>query len=231
MDNVILKAQAINKNFISGNERLEILKNLDLEVTAGEWVCILGPSGSGKSTLLHILGGLDKPDSGSVSINHTCLDNISSENLSEIRNQKIGFVFQFHHLLPEFNVIENVAMPLLIGNQSHTNAFKQAEIALKDINFWERRFARPLELSGGEKQKVALARALVINPIIILADEPTGNLDATSTTNLLSLLKRINQEKKVTILTVTHNPCVVEYATRQLWLRNGKLQEKHNEKM
>ncbi len=226
MENIILKAQAINKNFVSGNEHLEILKNLDLEVSAGEWVCILGPSGSGKSTLLHILGGLDKPDSGSISVNHTDLNNISSENLSEIRNQQIGFVFQFHHLLPEFNVMENVAMPLLIGNHSREQAFYQAETVLKDIDFWERREARPLELSGGEKQRVALARALVTNPIIVLADEPTGNLDTTSTTNLLSLLKKINQEKKVTILTVTHNPSVVEYATRQLWLRNGKLQEK-----
>jgi lipoprotein-releasing system ATP-binding protein len=226
MENIILKAQAINKNFISGNEHLEILKNLDLEVNAGEWVCILGPSGSGKSTLLHILGGLDKPDSGQVSVNHTSFNSVTPENLSEIRNQQIGFIFQFHHLLPEFNVIENVAMPLLIGNSSREQAFKQAESALKDIDFWERRQARPMELSGGEKQRVALARALVTNPIIVLADEPTGNLDAMSTTNLLSLLKKINQDKKVTILTVTHNPSVVEYATRQLWLRNGKLQEK-----
>jgi lipoprotein-releasing system ATP-binding protein len=227
MENTILKAEALIKTFISGNEHLEILKNLDLEVIAGEWVCILGPSGSGKSTLLHILGGLDKPDAGSVTINHTNLKNIKQEDISEIRNQQIGFVFQFHHLLPEFNVIENVAMPLLIGGNNRDQAFQQAEATLKEIGFWERREARPFELSGGEKQRVALARALVINPIIVLADEPTGNLDATSTDALLSLLKKLNQDKKVTILTVTHNPSVVEYASRRLWLRNGKLQDKN----
>lgn len=225
MDNSILVAENLTKTFISGNERLEVLKGLDLNVKAGEWVCILGPSGTGKSTLLHILGGLDNADAGSVSINHTNLSQANQANLSEIRNQQIGFVFQFHHLLPEFNVLENVALPLLIAGISRSEAFHQAENTLKDIGFWERRFARPSILSGGEKQRVALARALVTNPMIVLADEPTGNLDTTNTEILLSLLKKINQEKKVTILTVTHNPQVVEYASRKLWLKNGKLFE------
>lgn len=225
MNNSILVAENLTKTFISGNERLEVLKGLDLDVKAGEWVCILGPSGTGKSTLLHILGGLDNADSGSVSINHTNLAQTNQENLSQIRNRQIGFVFQFHHLLPEFNVLENVAMPLLISGIKHGQAFNQAENILKDIGFWERRLARPAILSGGEKQRVALARALVTNPMIILADEPTGNLDATNTEILLTLLKKINQEKQVTILTVTHNPYVVEYASRKLWLKNGKLFE------
>jgi lipoprotein-releasing system ATP-binding protein len=225
MENTILKAENITKTFISGSERLEVLKNVDLEVNAGEWVCILGPSGTGKSTLLHILGGLDLPDTGSVMVNHTNLQSINHEQLSEIRNKHIGFVFQFHHLLPEFNVLENVAMPLFIAGFNHNQAFEQAENTLKDIGFWERRSSRTTELSGGEKQKVALARALVTNPIIVLADEPTGNLDITNTESLLLTLQRINQEKKVTILTVTHNQHVVDYATRKLWLKNGKLNE------
>lgn len=223
MEDLILKATNITKTFISGNEKLEILKGVDLEVKTGEWVCILGPSGSGKSTLLHILGGLEVADAGSVMLNHQELTNISPTELSKIRNRQIGFVFQFHHLLPEFNVIENVAMPLLIGDYSHHEAYQQAEAVLKELNFWERRHARPSELSGGEKQKVALARALVINPVIILADEPTGNLDADNTIILLSLLKKLNQEKKLTILTVTHNQQVTEYASRKLILKNGKL--------
>jgi len=225
MESSILKAEALTKTFISGNERLEILKGLDLDVKAGEWLCILGPSGTGKSTLLHILGGLDYADTGSVIINHTNVEEINSEQTSELRNRQIGFVFQFHHLLPEFNVLENVAMPLLIGGTKRDDAFNRAEFTLKELGFWERRLARPTILSGGEKQRVALARALVINPIIVLADEPTGNLDATNTESLLTLLKKINQEKQVTILTVTHNPSVVEYASRKLWLRNGKLWE------
>lgn len=225
MENTILKAEAVTKTFISGSERLEVLKNIDLEVQKGEWLCILGPSGSGKSTLLHILGGLDNPDSGSVTINHTNLKKINPDQVSEIRNRQIGFVFQFHHLLPEFNVMENIAMPLLIGGENRETAFKRAEAILQEINFWERRYERPSVLSGGEKQRVALARALVINPIIVLADEPTGNLDATSTESLLTLLKNLNQNKKVTILTVTHNPNVVNFASRRLWLKNGKLQE------
>jgi lipoprotein-releasing system ATP-binding protein len=225
MNNSILVAENITKTFVSGNERLEVLKGLNLDVKTGEWLCILGPSGTGKSTLLHILGGLDNADSGSVSINHTDLAQTDQKNLSEIRNRQIGFVFQFHHLLPEFNVLENVAMPLLIGGVKRDEAFSQAENTLKEIEFWERRAARPAILSGGEKQRVALARALVINPMIILADEPTGNLDATNTEILLTLLQKINQEKKATILTVTHNPSVVEYASRKLWLRNGKLWE------
>lgn len=223
MEEIILKATNITKTFISGNEKLEILKGVDLEVKTGEWLCILGPSGSGKSTLLHILGGLEVADAGSVTLNHQELTNINPTELSKIRNRKIGFVFQFHHLLPEFNVIENVAMPLLIGGCAHFEAYQQAEAVLKELNFWERRHARPSELSGGEKQKVALARALVINPVIILADEPTGNLDADNTIILLSLLKKLNQEKKLTILTVTHNQQVTEYASRKLILKNGKL--------
>jgi lipoprotein-releasing system ATP-binding protein len=221
MDTTILKAEGITKSFISGNEHLEVLRNTDLTVNTGEWLCILGPSGSGKSTLLHILGGLDFADSGSVTVNHTTLKNTSNN----IRNQEIGFVFQFHHLLPEFNVLENVAMPLLIGGIKHTDAYKRAEDTLQEITFWERRFARPNELSGGEKQRVALARALVINPIIILADEPTGNLDAASSEALLKLLKKLNVEKKLTVLTVTHNSNVMEFASRKLWLKNGKLFE------
>lgn len=225
MKDTILKAENITKTFISGNETLPILQDINLEVKTSDWVCILGPSGSGKSTLLHILGGLDFPDQGKVTINHTPLEHKNYEELAKIRNQYLGFVFQFHHLLPEFNVLENVAMPLLINGLNKKAAFAQAEQTLQEINFWERRMARPTELSGGEKQKVAVARALVTNPVIILADEPTGNLDAANSEALLTLLKTLNQTKQITILSVTHNQNVVNYATRKLWLKNGKLIE------
>jgi len=223
MEDTILKALAITKSFISGNERLDVLKNIDLEVKSGEWLCIVGPSGSGKSTLLHILGGLDNADSGTVTLNHSNFTSIKADEVSHIRNRDIGFVFQFHHLLPEFNVIENVAMPLLINGTNRDESFKRADNILKEIGFSERGKARPSELSGGEKQRVALARALVINPLIILADEPTGNLDAANTDILLNILQKLNQEKKTTILTVTHNPNVVEFTSRKLLLKNGKL--------
>lgn len=222
-NNVILKAENISKSFISGTERLEVLKGIDLEIKTGEWVCILGPSGSGKSTLLHILGGLDTSDTGYVKLDNINLMEIEQDKVFELRNRAIGFVFQFHHLLPEFNVLENVALPLLIGGVDKNTAFSRAQEILAEINFLDRIKARATELSGGEKQKVALARALVTNPLIILADEPTGNLDATSTNMLLELFQKLNREKKVTILVVTHNPKVAEYANRRLWLKNGKL--------
>ncbi len=222
-NNVILKAENISKAFISGNERLEVLKCIDLEINAGEWLCILGPSGSGKSTLLHILGGLDTSDTGYVKLNNINFMEIDQDKVSELRNHSIGFIFQFHHLLPEFNVLENVALPLLIGGLDKDTAFRRAQQILAEINFLDRIRARATELSGGEKQKVALARALVTNPLIILADEPTGNLDTTGTQMLLELFQKINQEKKATILIVTHNPKVAEYANRRLWLKNGKL--------
>ncbi len=223
MSEIILKAQSITKSFVSGNERLDVLKSVDLEVKSGEWLCIVGPSGSGKSTLLHILGGLDNTDAGSVILNHNNFSTASQIEISNIRNRQIGFVFQFHHLLPEFNVIENVAMPLLIGGINRDDAFNRAQDILQEISFTSRSHARPSELSGGEKQRVALARALVINPLIILADEPTGNLDAVNTEILLTILQKLNKEKQTTILTVTHNPNVVEYASRKLLLKNGKL--------
>lgn len=222
-NNVILKAENISKAFISGNERLEVLKSIDLEINAGEWLCILGPSGSGKSTLLHILGGLDTSDTGYVKLDNINFMEIDQDKVSELRNRSIGFIFQFHHLLPEFNVLENVALPLLIGGTDKDTAFRRAQQILAEINFLDRIRARATELSGGEKQKVALARALVTNPLIILADEPTGNLDTTSTQMLLELFQKLNQEKKATILIVTHNPKVAEYANRRLWLKNGKL--------
>ncbi|MEO0132181.1 MAG: ABC transporter ATP-binding protein [candidate division WOR-3 bacterium] len=223
MNSTILQAVNISKTFVSGNEKLEVLKDISLEVQVGEWLCILGPSGSGKSTLLHILGGLDRPDSGIVKINNVLISNLEPDKICEVRNRSIGFVFQFHHLLPEFNVIENVALPLLIRGVPKDSAFRHAEKILSDLDFNNRTQASITELSGGERQKVALARALVIDPLIILADEPTGNLDVTNTEMLLGLFKKINQEKQVTIITVTHNQNLVAFAHRKLFLKNGKL--------
>jgi lipoprotein-releasing system ATP-binding protein len=224
-NNPILYAENICKTFISGTEKLEVLKNITLEIKTGEWVCIFGPSGSGKSTLLHILGGLDRPDTGIVKIHNYIINTMNNDEICETRNRIVGFVFQFHHLLPEFTVLENVALPLLIRGVLKKEALRLAENMLTELNFWQRRNAGITELSGGEKQKVALARALVTNPLILLADEPTGNLDTTSAEMLLGLFKKIKNDRKITIITVSHNQKLAELADRKLYLRNGELFE------
>lgn len=220
----VIQAQDIQKTFELGPERLEVLKGINLTIHSGEMIGLLGPSGSGKSTLLNILGGLDRPTQGTVILDSTHLFEFSDEKLSEIRNKKIGFIFQFHHLLPEFNVLENTIMPLLIAGVPKPEAIDKGMKVLTDIEFVHRLKHRPAQLSGGEKQKVAVARALVNNPLIVLADEPTGNLDRASAEMLLDLLKRLNQAKGITILIVTHNEMVANFVHKRYYLRDGKLQ-------
>ncbi|MDH5683840.1 MAG: ABC transporter ATP-binding protein [candidate division WOR-3 bacterium] len=224
-DSPVIQAQNIWKTFELGPERLEVLKGIDLIINSGEMVGLLGPSGSGKSTLLNILGTLDRPTAGSVILDSTALFDYSDVALSEIRNKKLGFVFQFHHLLPEFTVLENTIMPLLIAGLPTRAAVAKGMKVLGDINFLHRLRHKPAELSGGEKQKVAVARALVNEPLIILADEPTGNLDRSSSEMLLSLLKQLNETKGVTMLIVTHNEMVANFVHKRYYLRDGKLWE------
>jgi lipoprotein-releasing system ATP-binding protein len=224
-DGVVLKAEGVTRSFIMGPERLEVLRGVDLEVRRGEIVAILGPSGSGKSTLLHILGGLDRPSSGRVWLDSEELFNYPESALPELRNQKLGFVFQFHHLLAEFTVMENVAMPLLIAGVKRREALDRAGEVLAEVGFVSRLRHRPGELSGGERAKVAMARALANDPVLILADEPTGNLDAAAASALVELMCRMNVERGRTILVVTHNASVAARASRRLQLQEGRLSD------
>ncbi len=221
---IVLKAEGIERWFPTGPERLEVLKGVDLTVSKGELVAIVGPSGSGKSTLLHILGGLDRPNKGKVLIDSYDIFSYPQPKLSELRNEKVGFVFQFHHLLAEFTVLENVAIPLLIAGVDPKKARNRARSVLEEVGFTSRLNHRPTELSGGERALVAVARALVNDPVIVFADEPTGNLDGKSASALLALLVRLSIEKKKTILVVTHNEMVARGARRRLALKDGRLQ-------
>lgn len=216
-----MRAEAIRRVFVSGPERLEVLRGVDLLVHPGEIVAILGPSGSGKSTLLHILGGLDRPTSGRVLLDGVDIFAYPEWALPELRNRKLGFVFQFHYLLPEFTVVENVAMPLLIAGMDRRRAHQRALAVLEEVGFVTRLGHRPGELSGGERAKVAVARALVNDPVIVLADEPTGNLDTAATDGIVELMCRLVFERGRTILVVTHNPAVAIRASRRFRLRDG----------
>jgi lipoprotein-releasing system ATP-binding protein len=222
---VVLEAQDIWRVFDTGAERLEVLCGAGLSVRRGELCAIVGPSGTGKSTLLHIIGCLDRPTRGRVLLDSLDVFSYPESKLHELRNRKVGFVFQFHHLLTEFTVLENVAMPLLVGGVERRHALDRAGAVLADIGFVSRLRHRPAELSGGEKARAAVARALVNEPAVILADEPTGNLDVASAAVLTDLFVRVCSERKMTAVIVTHNQAVADRATRRLRLHDGKLDE------
>lgn len=218
----MLIAEDIWRSFQTGPERLEVLKGVNLTVAPGELVAIVGPSGSGKSTLLHILGGLDRPDRGRVVLDSCDIFQYPEDRLPEFRSRKVGFVFQFHHLLNEFTVMENVAIPLLVAGVEKKRALAQAEAVLEEVGFVTRWQHKPAELSGGERALVAVARALANSPAIVFADEPTGNLDSRSTEMLVELLVRLCHNGR-TMLVVTHNERVAGRADRKLELKDGKL--------
>lgn len=213
----MLKATAIQKKY--GN--LHILKGVDLEVKSGEIVTIVGASGAGKSSLLNIVGTLDKPDSGTVIINRTDLSKLNSRQLSSFRNKYIGFIFQFHHLLAEFSAIENVCLPAFIAGTSKPDAEKRAEELLDMLGLKDRLHHKPNELSGGEQQRVAVARALVNKPSVILADEPSGNLDSANARELHHLFKKLRDEFRQTFVIVTHNDELANLADRKLQMKDG----------
>lgn len=208
-----MQSRNIKKNFpsTSGRGELEILKGVDLKVHKADMIAIIGSSGSGKSTLLHILGGLDKPTSGEVLWNEQSIYNLKQDQLAELRNQQVGFVFQFHHLLPEFTASENVLMPALIRGAKFKEAEKRANQLLERFGLHDRLYHRPSQLSGGEQQRVSMARALMNKPSLILADEPTGNLDEKNTESILDLLFELRDTEGVSIVLITHEK---EIATR-----------------
>jgi lipoprotein-releasing system ATP-binding protein len=213
----------LSKSYAVGVNRLTVLKNLELSLERGEMVAIVGASGVGKSTLLHVLGGLDTPDEGSVRIEQVDLASLPDEALVAFRNQHVGFVFQFHHLLPEFSALENAAMPLRIARKSAAECCERATNLLGRVGLSERLEHRPGMLSGGEQQRVAIARALVMRPTLLLADEPTGDLDEHTAETLHALLQEMHREHGLTSVIATHNPKLAAACDRVLRLEDGRL--------
>ena len=223
MSNTILACEAVCKNYYDGQLNVQVLDNLTLQVDKGQSIGIVGASGSGKSTLLHILGGLDKPTSGRVSLMGQDLSQLSQKQLSRLRNQHLGFVYQFHHLLPEFSALENVMMPLLIGKRPKEQARERALLMLEKVGLKNRVLHRPGELSGGERQRAAIARALVTDPACLLADEPTGNLDRKNALNILDMMMELKQELGTALVVVTHDDEMAARFDRVLNMTDGAL--------
>jgi len=216
-------ARGLNKTYLVANTRLHVLRDLNLSVEKGEMVAIVGASGAGKSTLLHVLGGLDRPDSGEVSVGDVDVARVNDEQLVAFRNRHVGFVFQFHHLLPEFTAVENAEMPLRIARVKVADARPRAESLLARVGLGERLEHRPGMLSGGEQQRVAVARALVMQPSLLLADEPTGDLDETTADSLHTLLREMHAEFGLTAIIATHNPRLAQQCDRVMRLESGAL--------
>jgi len=222
---ILLRAANLTKVYQGRVEAVRVFHELQLEVARGEMVAIVGESGAGKSTLLHVLGGLDQPTAGSVILGQFDTTKIAEVDLARFRNRAIGFVFQFHHLLPEFSALENVMMPRLISGSAKRAATEQAAVLLQRVGLAHRSEHRPGELSGGEQQRVALARALVNSPQVLLADEPTGNLDERTAAEMHMLIRRLQQEDGLTAVIVTHNTQLAAQCDRVLRLENGQLIE------
>jgi lipoprotein-releasing system ATP-binding protein len=213
----------LNKTFIKDGNKIEVLKELNLTIPRGHSLAILGVSGAGKSTLIHILGTLDHPTSGTVLFNDVHVFEWDNKKLAEFRNKTIGFVFQFHNLLPEFNSLENTMMPALIHGVSYRKAKDRAEAILNEVGLGDRMTHKPGELSGGEQQRVAVARALIMEPEIILADEPTGNLDSETGKKIEDILLDLNRTKQITLVVVTHNKSLADRMSQSIGLRDGKI--------
>jgi lipoprotein-releasing system ATP-binding protein len=221
----IIQVEKLTKTYQTARGALTLFSDLDLEVMRGEMVAIVGASGAGKSTLLHILGALDAPSAGTVYCASTNVANLTPQQAAGFRNREIGYVWQFHYLLPEFTALENVALPLLARGQRKLEAMTQAANWLKEVDLDDRGLHRPGELSGGEQQRVALARALVNNPRLLLADEPTGDLDSTTAGRVFELIERLHASHGLTSVIVTHNHELAQRCTRVLRLENGRLKE------
>ena len=225
MSSTLISVEGLKKSYITEAGELEVLKGIDLEVQHAEMVSIVGASGVGKSTFLHILGTLDRPTAGRVLYEGIDVFGFNDLELARFRNQRIGFVFQFHHLLPEFTALENTMMPAMVGGMPYEDARKRAEELLKELGLSGRLEHRPGELSGGEQQRVAVARALIMNPAVVLADEPTGNLDNRTGNELFELLKKLNAEKGLTFLIVTHNEQLASRCSRIIKMVDGRIED------
>lgn len=221
--NMVIEAKGISRGFRQGPKRVQVLEDVSLQVPAGTSMAIVGASGSGKSTLLHILGGLDKPDEGDVFVDGKSIWQMSESERSDLRNARMGFIYQFHHLLPEFTALENVAMPLLIRGESTTDAAKRATTLLDKVGLGQRLDHKPGELSGGERQRAAVARALVGNPGCILGDEPTGNLDERIANQVFDQLLELNTELNTSLILVTHDMKLAARMSQRFELHMGSL--------
>lgn len=222
-NNTLLNCQNLTKYYVEGTTQTQVLKDVSFQLNERELVAIVGASGSGKSTLLHTLGGLDQPSSGEVFIKGQSLQKASSDELAKLRNQYLGFVYQFHHLMADFSALENVLMPMLIGQQNKMEAKDRAEKMLAAVGLSHRISHKPSALSGGERQRVAIARALVNNPSLVLADEPTGNLDRKTTESIFELIQQLNQEQGIAFLLVTHDLQLAEKLQRRMIMQDGVL--------
>ncbi len=223
MTAAVIEANAVRKVVREGKLDVEVLKGVDFSVAAGESHAILGASGAGKSTLMHLLGGLDHVSSGEIKVLDSSLTNLSESRLGRLRNRHLGFIYQFHHLLPEFSAVENIAMPLLMRRESFARALAEASAWLVKVGLEERAEHKPGELSGGERQRVALARALVTQPDCLLADEPTGNLDQQTATQMLELMLGLNQEMNTALVVVTHDLSIARRMQRRSRMQDGIL--------
>ncbi len=224
MSDVLIRVKNVIKNYTRGKQKVEVLHNLSLDIPKGDFVALMGPSGSGKTTLLNLIGGLDQPTGGEISIGGQRIDGMNSGQLAKWRASNVGFVFQFYNLLPVLTAERNVELPLLLTNMSGSERLKRANIALEIVGLKDRARHKPKELSGGQEQRVAIARALVSDPELLVCDEPTGDLDRKTADEILTLLQRLNREYGKTIVMVTHDPKAAEYASRTVHLDKGTLQ-------
>jgi lipoprotein-releasing system ATP-binding protein len=219
----MIRVENLNKTFLKDGLKIEVLKGVNFHIPAGESLAVVGVSGSGKSTLIHILGTLDHPTSGTVLFDGVDVFTWPEQRLSAFRNRKIGFVFQFHNLLPEFSALENTMMPALIRRIPKSEARRKAEALLNEVGLGHRMTHKPGELSGGEQQRVAIARALILEPEILLADEPTGNLDTETGKKIEEVLIALNETKQITLVVVTHNESLASRMSQQIGLRDGRI--------
>jgi putative ABC transport system ATP-binding protein len=218
-----IQLKAVSRTYVMGKENLAALDSINLDVAEGEFVAIMGPSGSGKSTLANVIGGLDKPNTGTITVDNEEINRLNDSRLSSYRNKKIGFVFQAFNLLPTYTALENVMVPLILAGFSPGERKAKAYECLKLVGLEGRADHKPNQLSGGERQRVSIARALVNDPKIIIADEPTGNLDSKKSEEIVTLLKNLNRKNKITLIVITHDPNVAKQADRTLHMRDGKI--------
>lgn len=223
MTDIVLQAQSVSKTYQQGSFHVPVLSDINLEIRRGEQVAIVGASGTGKSTLLHLLGGLDSPSSGQVLLDGQNFGELNEAQRGHLRNQKVGFIYQFHHLLPEFTALENVMMPLLVRRLATHHSREKAKTLLEQVGLTHRLHHKPAELSGGERQRAAIARALIIDPVCLLADEPTGNIDRDNARNIQALMTGLDQEFAVSLVVATHDLQLAASIDRVLQLENGEL--------